>query len=137
MSDANVDLARRSFEAWSQRDGEWFVGNCTPDFEFVPAVITGVEGQGGAVRGAEQIRQFFAELDDPWESFVTDIAEYREVGEQLICVGRLRAKGRGSGVELDQPIAMVLWFRDDKIARAHSFLDVAAAIEAAGQEKTA
>ena len=96
MSDANVELARRSVEAWSQRDAEWFVDNCTPDFEFVPAVITGVEGQGGAVRGAEQIRQFFADLDEPWESFVIDEVEYREVDEQVVCVGRLRAKGEAA-----------------------------------------
>jgi ketosteroid isomerase-like protein len=137
MSNGNLELARRSLEAWEQRDADWFVDNTTPDFEFVPAVITGVVGQGGAVKGGEEIRQFFAELDDPWESFVTDEVDYREIDEQVVCIGRLHAKGRGSGLELDQPVAMVLWFRDGKIARARSFLDLAAATEAAGQEKTA
>ena len=137
MSARKVELAGRAFEAWSQRDAEWFVDNCTPEFEFVPAVLTGVEGQGGAVRGAERIRQFFADLDEPWESFVIDEVEYREVDEQVVCIGHLRAKGRGSGVELDQPVAMTLWFRDDKLAQARSFLDHTAAIEAAGQERTA
>jgi ketosteroid isomerase-like protein len=123
MSGTNVELARKSLAAWNERDVEWFVDNTTPDFEFVPAVITTVEGEGGAVRGVEQIRRFFAGLDEPWESFVVDEVEFREVDEQVVCVGRLRAKGRGSGVELDQPIAMALWFRDGKIARARSFLD--------------
>ena len=31
MSNPKVELARRSVEAWSQRDVEWFVGNTTPD----------------------------------------------------------------------------------------------------------
>lgn len=131
MSDATVELARRSLEAWNERDVEWFVDNTTPEFEFVPAVITTVEGQGSAVRGAEQIRQFFADLDEPWESFVVDEGEYREVDGQVVHVGRLRAKGRGSGVELDQPIAMVLWFGDGKLAQARSFLDVDQALAAA------
>jgi ketosteroid isomerase-like protein len=135
MSDANVELARRSLVAWNQRDAEWFVDNTTPDFNFVPAVITMVEGQGSAVRGPESIRRFLADLDEPWESFVVDEVEFREVDEQVICVGRLHAKGRGSGVELDQPIAMVLWFGGDKIDRARSFLDVDAATEAAQNER--
>jgi ketosteroid isomerase-like protein len=137
MSDAKVELARRSVQAWGERDVEWFVDNTTPDFEFVPAVIATVEGEGGAVRGEESIRRFFADLDEPWESFVVDEVEYREVDDQVVCLGRLRAKGRGSGVELDQPIAMVLWFGDDKLARARSFLDVDAAIDAARQELSA
>jgi ketosteroid isomerase-like protein len=132
MSEANVELARRSFEAWCRRDAEWFVENTTPEFEFVAAVMTTVEGEGGTVRGGEQgIRQYFTVLDEPWESFVVDESEYREVDDQVVCVGRLRAKGRGSGVEFDQPIAMVLWFGDDKIARARSFLDVDEAMAAA------
>src|SRR4051812_9034155 len=115
MNDANVELARRSFEAWGARDAEWFVDNSTPEFEFVPAIIAGVEGQGGAVRGAEAIRQFFADLDEPWESFQMDVDEYREIDEQVVCVGHVRAKGRGSGVELDQAVSMVLWFGDGKL----------------------
>ena len=132
MSEANVALARRSFEAWCRRDATWFVENTTPEFEFVAAVMSTVEGEAGRVRGGEQaIREYFTILDEPWESFEVDEDEYREVDEQVVCVGRLRAKGRGSGVELDQPIAMVLWFDGDKIARAQSFLDIDAAMDAA------
>jgi ketosteroid isomerase-like protein len=134
MSDQRRELARESVEAWGQRDAEWFVDNTTPDFEFVPAILTTVEGEGGAVRGAEGIRQFFAGLDEPWGSFVIDEAEFREVGEQVVCTVRLRAKGRGSGLELDQPVAMTLWFRGDKIARAESFLDGDQALEAASKD---
>jgi ketosteroid isomerase-like protein len=138
LSDENIELARRSFQAWSERDMEWFVDNSTPEFAFVPGVVGEVEGQEeSAVRGAEGIRGHFATLDEPWETFDVDIDEYREVGEQVVCIGRVRAKGRGSGLELDQPIAMALWFRGDKIDRAQSFLDPTAAIEAAGQERAA
>jgi ketosteroid isomerase-like protein len=132
MSDAKLEVARRSFQAWSDRDAVWFVENTTPEFEFVAAVMTTVEGGSGAVRDGEKgIRQYFTILDEPWESFVVDEMEYREVDDQVVCVGRLRAKGRGSGVEFDQPIAMVLWFDGDKIARARSFLDVDEAMAAA------
>jgi ketosteroid isomerase-like protein len=131
MSDAKVELARRSVVAWEQRDADWFIDNSIEDFEFVPAIVTGVEGRGRAVRGADQIRRHLAELDDPWESFHIDALEYREVGEQVVCIVRLRARGRGSGIEVDQPVAMALWFDGDKLARAQSFLDVDEAMAAA------
>ena len=132
MSDANVALARESFQAWCRRDAKWFVENTKPEFEFTAAVMSTVEGEAGKVRGGEEgIRQYFAILDEPWESFVVDEDEYREVDDQVVCVGQLHAKGRGSGLELDQPIAMVLWFEGDKIARARSFLDLDEAMEAA------
>ena len=122
MSDENVELARRSAQAWGERDAEWFVDNSTPDFEFVPAVIGGVEGRHGAIP-ADGIRRYFAELDEPWESFLFEDVEFREVDDRVVCLGRVRAKGRGSGLELSEPIAMVLWFRDGKLARARSILD--------------
>jgi ketosteroid isomerase-like protein len=134
MSDANLELARRSVEAWSQRDAEWFVENTAEDFEFVPAIITTVEGEGGILRGQDGIRQFFADLDEPWERFEIEERDYREIDEQVVCFVRLRAKGRGSGLELDQPVAMALWFRGGKIARAQSFLDGDQALEAASKD---
>jgi ketosteroid isomerase-like protein len=131
MSDAKLELARRSVVAWEQRDADWFIDNSTEDFEFVPAIVSGVEGR--AVRGADQIRRHLAELDEPWESFHIDALEYREVGEQVVCIVRLQARGRGSGIEVDQPVAMALWFDGDKLVSARSFLDTNEAIEAAGE----
>ena len=131
MSEAKLELARRSVAAWEQRDADWFIDNSTEDFEFVPAIVSGVEGR--AVRGADQIRRHLADLDEPWESFHIDALEYREVGEQVVCIVRLQARGRGSGIEVDQPVAMVLWFREGKLARAESFLDTDAAIDAAAE----
>ena len=132
MSDENLELARRSFEAWGARDAEWFVENTTEEFEFVPAIIAGVEGQGGAVRGADAIRQFFADLDEPWESFVVDEGEYREVDDQVVCVGRLRAKGRGSGVELDQETGWLVEIHAGKMTRFQAFLSHEQALAASG-----
>jgi ketosteroid isomerase-like protein len=52
----------------------------------------------------------------------------------VLALGRVRAKGRGSGVELDQPMLSVVWFRNGKVARMQSFLDRDEALEAASTE---
>jgi ketosteroid isomerase-like protein len=107
----------------------------TPDFEFVPAIASGVEG--GSIKGPDEFRRFFDEMQETWEIFRLQVDEFREVGDRVIGFGRLTAKGRGSELELDQPIYSVVWFREGKVARLQSFLDESAAWAAAGERKSA
>ena len=99
------------------------------DVEFVPAVAAAVEG--GSVRGRDEVRAFFENLNEIWETFHVEPGEFREVGDQVLMLGRVTAKGRGSGLELDQPMFSVIWFSDGKIARMQSFLDEGAALATA------
>jgi len=130
------ELARQAVDAWNRRDADWVIANCTPDFEFVPAVAGSVEGEERrTVRGADGIRRFFTDLEETWDRFEVEAQDFREVGDALVVFCRIHARGRGSGLELDQPMAMVSWFRGDKFARAQSFLDQDEALEvAAGRE---
>jgi ketosteroid isomerase-like protein len=104
----------------------------TEDLEFVPAIAAGVEG--GVVRGPDGVRRFFEALAETWETFKMEGEEFHEVGMQVVATSRLRAKGRGSGVELDQPFWTVAWFRDGRVARVASFLDHEQALDAAAQD---
>jgi ketosteroid isomerase-like protein len=130
-AETNLELARRAYESWSAGDIDAMLETATPDVEFVPAIAAGVEG--GSVNGPDQVRHFFADLKETWETFRLQVDEFREVGDRVIGVGRLTAKGRGSELELDQPIYSVLWF-DGKVARMQSFLDREAAEAAASGE---
>jgi ketosteroid isomerase-like protein len=132
MSAENVELARRGVEAWNSGDVEAMLELSTEDFEFVPAIAAGVEG--GTVAGPEEFRHFMAALEETWESFRIDWDEVREVGARVLALGRVHAKGKGSGVVLDQPMLSVVWFRNGKVARMQSFLDRDQALEAASTE---
>ena len=125
MSDAPLDLARRGYACWTAGDIEGMLELSTPDFEFVPAIAATVEG--GSIKGHDEFRRFFADLDETWETFRIRTDEFREAGGRVMSIGRLTAKGRGSELELDQPIYTVLWFRGDRVARMQSFLDESAA----------
>jgi ketosteroid isomerase-like protein len=129
MSEENVQLARDGFEAWLQRDFDRLDEMCVSDFEFVPAIAAGVDG--GSLRGRDEIEHFFEGLDEIWETFRIDTNEFRAVGERVLGLGHVTAKGRVSGLELDQPIFTVLSIRDGKLVRMQSFLDEQAALEAA------
>jgi ketosteroid isomerase-like protein len=119
-------------DIWRSRDFDAIHEVALEDFVFIPAIATGVEG--GAVHGKEGSRRFFEGLDEVWESFNIDAEEFREVGGRVVIDGHVRARGRGSGVDFEQPLVMVVWFRDDKVARIQSFLDRDLANEAAAKE---
>jgi ketosteroid isomerase-like protein len=125
MSDAPVDVARRGYACWVAGDIDGMLELSTPDFEFVPAIAASVDG--GSIKGHDEFRRFFAHLNETWETFRISADDFRETAGRVISIGRLTAKGRGSELELDQPIYTVLWFRGDRIARMQSFLDESAA----------
>jgi ketosteroid isomerase-like protein len=137
VSDVRIELAAQGVDAWNRRDLDWLRRNATADFEFVPAVAATVEG--GSVKGPEGLARFFEAMDESWESFRIEVEEFRLIGDQVVGRGRVLAKGRGSGVELDQPLGSLLSFEGDKIARLQSYLDPEEALAAAqsGGEGTA
>jgi ketosteroid isomerase-like protein len=129
VSDARIELAGQGVDAWNRRDVDWLRRNATADFEFVPAVAATVEGD--SVNGLEGMIHFLEEMDESWETFRIQPEDFRLVGEVVLVRGRVIAKGRGSGVELDQPIASVMHLRGEKIARLQSYLDLEEAVAAA------
>ena len=128
MSD-RLKLAREGFAAWNRRDRQWLQEHATADVEFVPAIAAAVEG--GSVKGIDAMIRFQEDLDESWESFEIKIDEFRVVGDCVVGEGRVVAKGRGSGLELNQPLTTVVFFEGEKFARMQSFLDRDEALAAA------
>jgi ketosteroid isomerase-like protein len=135
MSAANVEIARAAIDAWNRGDVDAMLAKAAPEFEFVPAIATVVEG--GIVRGEDAFRSFFENLGETWESFRIEPNEYRDLGDRVLALGRVQAKGRGSGLELDQPWAILLTLREGEYVRIDSFLDHNAAIAAAEDREAA
>ncbi len=133
MSDTRLDVARRGYAAWTAGDIDGMLELATPDFEFVPAIAATVEG--GSVKGHNEFRRFMTDLNETWETFRISAEDFREIGDRVMSIGRLTAKGRGSELELDQPFYTVLWFQGDRIARMQSFLEESAA-QTAFEEST-
>jgi ketosteroid isomerase-like protein len=81
------------------------------------------------------MREFFGDWANTWEKWELEPQELREVGDRVLALTRVSAKGRGSGVEFDQPIAQLFEFRGDKVCRGETFLDQAEAVAAAERGK--
>jgi hypothetical protein len=73
-----------------------------------------------------------AEIDENFESWRLTIGEIREIRtDRYLVLGRVHLRGRGSGVEFDQPVAWLLDWEGDLLCRLRNFVDYGMAIAAA------
>jgi ketosteroid isomerase-like protein len=54
------------------------------------------------------------------------------LGDDVLMIGRLVARGRESGVEIESPIAWLSTLRAGRIVRSRGYLDPREALDAAG-----
>jgi ketosteroid isomerase-like protein len=64
-----------------------------------------------------------------------DASDFREVGDRVLVLGKLKAKGATSGAAFATPMAWLFEMRDRKIVRGHDYLDQQQALEVAGLQE--
>ena len=129
MSQENVELVRRVFDAFNRRDIGAFLELLDPDVEWVP-ILAVLEGR--VYRGHEEIRGWIKDLATDWEFFQVDYEDLRDFGGQVLVSGHWHARGRASGVESENPGTYLYEIKGGKVASMRTFTDRAEALEAAG-----
>jgi ketosteroid isomerase-like protein len=126
----NVAWVLEAFERWN-------AGDRTPPIErFDPEVeihtVIGDAFQGEPYRGHEGVRDWLAALDENFETWTVTVQEIHERGETAVAIGNVHFRGRGSGLEADQPIAWVVRFRGEKLVHLQTYTDHQEALAAGG-----
>ena len=85
-----------------------------PEIEFFGPTAT-VLNEGKCYRGHDGMRRYFQDADALWAELETVPSRYREVGNHVVVMGRVRARAR-DGLELDVPAAWVWRIDGNKIA---------------------
>jgi ketosteroid isomerase-like protein len=129
MSQRNVDMARQSVESWNRDDLDSFLEVFHPEIEFYSEIARRVEGVESPVRGLAELRQFWEEWRAVWDLTI-DISEYHDLGEVVMSVGHIRTRGKGSGVDVEGPVAYVNQFEAGLIRKVRAYLDPKQALEA-------
>jgi uncharacterized protein len=132
MSQENVEIVRRVFDAFNKRDTPAFLELLDPDVEWVP-ILAVLEGR--VYRGHEEVRGWIKELATDWEFFEVEYEELRDVGGRVMVCGHWHARGRASGVELENPGTYLYEIKDGKVVSMRTFTDRDAALKAAGLEE--
>jgi ketosteroid isomerase-like protein len=129
VSQANVEVFKRATDALNRLDLDAYVSFCTADYEWFP--VLGGTVEGNSFRGREGVEEYFGELRDAWEEFRYVIDDLRDLGDRVLSLGRLEGRGRGSGVQVELPIAVISDFREGKARRTRAFSDHGEALRAA------
>ena len=128
MSEENVAIARRAFEALNRGDLPGAMKDLGTDFVFDFSRSVSLE-QG--VYGREDIPRFREAFVGLWESVRYEPEEFIEADDQVITPFRTYSRGR-DGIELQTRTAWLWTFRDGRIVRITFFQDREEALEAAG-----
>jgi uncharacterized protein len=130
MSEDNVEIVRRAYEAFNRGDLDGMVADFAPEFEYVASGA--VPGTRGVHPGTEGFRQytegFWGEFDDAH----IEVHELTEARDQVLASVTFRGRGKQSGVEASWDIWQLWTLRDGKNVRGEGFPSRDEALKAAG-----
>jgi ketosteroid isomerase-like protein len=120
----NLDLVKRSYEAFAQGDLDGVLGDMHPDIAWHQA--QGLP-HGGDYHGLDAVRtNIFDPLDaEWWDGFTADPDEFIDAGEQVVVVGRYRGTAKQSRKTLDVPFVHIWTVADGQAIRFRQYLDTA------------
>jgi len=129
MSQENVEIVRRFFDAINRQDFDAALKDVAPDCEVDTRSNLGE--WRGVHRGHDQIRQLWRSFLEPWESVRNEIDEVIDAGDRVLTCQTGHLRGR-DGIEVTTRTSSLWTFRDEVITHVAAFNERAEALEAAG-----
>ena len=83
------------------------------------------------VAGPTGVARWWAEWTEVWESYVYRVVEYRDLGEWVLALVDVRARGRG-GIPVETRTFEIRGFREGQVAVCRVFSSEPDALKAAG-----
>jgi ketosteroid isomerase-like protein len=109
MGQPSVELVRELIDAVNRADVAAFLARVHPDFEWRTLESSPV---AGVYKGHEAVRRYVEDWLTTFEGLRIDIDEISEVDDQVLVVVRGHARGRGSGIEVENHLCQVWALRD-------------------------
>ncbi len=134
MSQENVEIVRRIYDAVERQDSEVALALYDPrvEYDFSSSPFQSLIEQT-IYEGHEGVRAFFRErYQEAWAETVDHLEEIIEVGDQVVGVVTTGGRGRVSGVEVEHKHAGLWSFRDGLVTRVAWYSTRDEALEAAG-----
>jgi ketosteroid isomerase-like protein len=122
MSQENVEIVRRFLVV---DDFDEALTYADPDIVWNPV-------EESSAQGHDAVRASTASWKGEWDDYVLIPEDFADVGDRVVATVRFRARGRGSGIEVDGRLYDVFTLRDGKIVRMDQFTEQSNALEAVG-----
>ena len=127
MSQENVEIVRRGFEASNRRDWDAMFRDAHPDFE-----LTLKRSQPGVHRGRQKVQGIFEDQATAFALWTIEPEEFFENDDQVVAYVKFRLRPKGSAAEFEIRIGILWTFRDGQAISAEGFPERDQALEAAG-----
>jgi ketosteroid isomerase-like protein len=132
MSQENVAVVQRLYEAWGREGFSGSLDLLDPDVEYV--------NPGGAIepgirRGLPAFTAAVEKLFEGWASWRMEPEQFHDVDDQVAVVVRYEATARTSGVAVEGRESALVTVRDGRIVRYEWFHGAEDALKAVGLEE--
>jgi ketosteroid isomerase-like protein len=130
MSQENVEVVRRAYDAFNRRDIASALEVFHSDAEWIP-YLAGLEEETYTGRG--EIAAMWGEVLRDFSAFRVELLEVlSDLGDTIVIEVSFHGIGRGSGADARTTIFQMASLRDGKVVRVQGFRDRTGALEAAG-----
>lgn len=130
MADGNVELVRRSFEAFVGGDFDTAFAAFDPGAEWMTAED---EPDSRTYRGIDEVKRFVNTLPEPWgDRFDRTVVpeRYIDLGDWVVVPTSGVLHGRGSGIEVEIQETYAVRVRGGVIVRVEEYRTTEEALEA-------
>jgi ketosteroid isomerase-like protein len=124
MPRENIDIVGRLIDAWNQRDLEAALEEMHPQCEVRPVEAT------ETLRGHDGVAAAFRDWFEAFEQFTIEPEDFIAQGDRVLVPMRQRARGKGSGLEIEERFFQLFTLRDGKIFRFEEYSEEADARKA-------
>jgi ketosteroid isomerase-like protein len=131
VSQENVEIVRRAYQAWEQHGFDVVPELFDPQLEFVnpPYAV-----EPGIRIGRDEFAAALRSLLEVFTDFNATATEFRDAGDRVVVTATMTARSRANAVPVEAERGYVLDVRDGKITRFAWFNDPGEALKAVGLE---
>jgi ketosteroid isomerase-like protein len=132
MSQENVEAFKRGAEAYNRRDVDALLKELDPEVEWHSALLIPFGGEATVSRGHDGVLEVLGEVYEALAEIHLDYSQIRDLGDRIVGIGRIRTRGKQSGVVTEMAFGTVADMKNGKTIRVWTYLDPQEALEAAG-----
>jgi ketosteroid isomerase-like protein len=131
MSQANVEVVRRGWDAWLRGDLPGLFANFDPEVVWDTSHFH--DWPEAAYHGIEGVERFLTEWLEVWADYEIDIDDVVAAPDgRVVTLFQQRGKGRDSGLPMEMSGAQIATLRDAKVTRLDNYEDRGEALRDAG-----
>jgi uncharacterized protein len=135
VSEENVEIVRRIYEAWRRSDPAVFDA-IDAEIELHPDPEAYWVGVNRTYRGHGGLTEYLRFVYEAFEDYRPEVESFLDAGDMVVTLAIEHGRGRGSGVEVESARTAHVWtMRDGKAVRLDLYLDRSRALKAANLER--